>query len=341
MARAELLKQLFRAYRNSDRELFMEAARAIAEEEKEKRHSSLANELLRILNNGTPVASPLLRSPFPQPPKDQDRRLSLLDIKTPDRFLRDLILEERTIRTLKKVIREFRAWDTLLSSGLRPSNKLLFCGPPGCGKTATAEAMAGELGIPMLYVRFDSVVSSLLGETAANLRRIFDYAAQDTWVILFDEFDAIGRSRDDLTEHGELKRVVNAFLQLLDSFTGRSIVIAATNFEEALDPALWRRFDEIVRFNRPSLPQIEQLLKRRLAHMNSHKVNFSKYLPQLEGSSFADVERVALHILKECALQGRIEFSEQDLAIAIDNLTERRTILQGLRTSPTPRIEHP
>ena len=107
----------------------------------------------------------------------------------------------------------------------------MFYGPPGCGKTITAQAIAAEIGLPLLYVRFDAVISSYLGETASNIRRVFDYARNDSFVIFFDEFDAIARSRNDRYEHGEIKRVVNTFLQQLDNFKGKSLVIAATNFE--------------------------------------------------------------------------------------------------------------
>ena len=188
MVRADLLKQLFRAYRNSDREQFMDAARTIVEEERKKHHPSLANELGRILQNGVAVASPTLSGPFQPPPRDQDRRTPLLEVRHPDRFFRELVISETQRRSLTRVIQEFRSWDILEANGLIPSHKLLFCGPPGCGKTATAEAISCETGLPLLYARFDSIVSSLLGETAANLRKVFDYASQDNWIILFDEF---------------------------------------------------------------------------------------------------------------------------------------------------------
>ena len=115
-------------------------------------------------------------------------------------------------------------------------NRVIFCGPPGCGKTSAAEALAAELGVPLVVVRLDAIVSSYLGQTAGNLRRIFDYASTARWVVLFDEFDALGRERSDPSEHGEIKRVVNSFLQLLDSYTGPGLLVAATNHEETLDP---------------------------------------------------------------------------------------------------------
>ena len=238
-------------------------------------------------------------------------------------------------------MREFRQWDILEANGLRPSHKLLFCGPPGCGKTATAEVIATELGLPLVYIRFDSVVSSLLGETASNLRKVFEYIHEETWVVLFDEFDAIGRSRDDATEHGEIKRVVNAFLQMLDNFHGRSLLIAATNFEQALDPALWRRFDEVVRFERPTVGQIEELMKKRLIPVMNSKISTKRYGAQLEGSTFADVERIATDVLKSCALDGKTQLQAEDIKRAMESHALRMQVMQSSVHSEAPRVGTP
>ena len=341
MARADLLKQLFRAYRDSDRETFMDVARCIADEERKKRHPALANELLRILNNGVVAAMPNLRGTFQPPPRDHEKKAPLLEIKYPDRFFQELVLHTGTEELLLKVMREFREWDVLEANGLRPSHKLLFCGPPGCGKTATAEAIATELGLPLVYVRFDSVVSSLLGETASNLRKVFEYIHEETWVVLFDEFDAIGRSRDDATEHGEIKRVVNAFLQMLDNFHGRSLLLAATNFEQSLDPALWRRFDEVVRFDRPTGSQIDELMKMRLTAVRNPRVSTKRYVAQLEGSTFGDIERIAKDVLKSCALDGRTRLQADDVKKAMESHKFRRQIMQTSVPSNTPRVGAP
>ena len=341
MARADLLKQLFRAYRESDRESFMDVARSIADEERKKHHPSLANELLRILNNGVVAATPSLRGTFQPPPRDHEKRAPLLEIRHPDRFFRDLILHVGAKEILLKAMREFRQWDILEANGLRPSHKLLFCGPPGCGKTVTAEVIATELGLPLVYIRFDSVVSSLLGETASNLRKVFEYIHEETWVVLFDEFDAIGRSRDDATEHGEIKRVVNAFLQMLDNFHGRSLLIAATNFEQALDPALWRRFDEVVRFERPTVGQIEELMKKRLIPVMNSKISTKRYGAQLEGSTFADVERIATDVLKSCALDGKTQLQAEDIKRAMESHALRMQVMQSSVQSEAPRVGTP
>ena len=338
MARADLLKQLFRAYRDSDRDSFMDVAHSIVDEERKKNHIILANELLQILNNGVVASSPRLWGSIQPLPRDQEKNAPLLEVRRPDRYFREMVLDSNIEELLLRVMREFREWDVLEANGLKPSHKILFCGPPGCGKTATAEVIASELGLPLVYIRFDSVVSSLLGETASNLRKVFEYIRQDTWVVLFDEFDAIGRSRDDVTEHGEIKRVVNSFLQMLDNFDGRSLLVAATNFEQILDPALWRRFDDIVRFGLPTAAQIEELMEKRLHFVRNPKVSIKNCVKQLTGSTFGDVERVTTDILKTCALEGRTRLRSEDIKLAIDNQILRKQILENSLPSEFPRI---
>jgi len=198
MARADLLKKLFTGYQRRDDQAFKQAAEELIVEERKKQHSILANELERILRNGHSEQGTLKRLvPMEPGPTDSERRMALLDVRQPQRYMDDLVLEPPVRCAVDRVLREFREWDVLEANGLVPIRRVIFCGPSGCGKTAMAEAMSAELGIPMLYVRFDAVVSSLLGETAANLRKVFEYARRGQWVLFFDEFDAIGRSRDD------------------------------------------------------------------------------------------------------------------------------------------------
>lgn len=345
MARADLLKALFRSYKAGDDAAFHTAARELIEDERKKTHVVLANELTRILANGRagPASYTTDLAPAFHPlPKDSDRGAPLLEIRQPQRSLDSLVLTAEQRELLSGVLTEFRQWDVLEAHGLRPSTKLLFCGPPGCGKTATAEAISCSLGVPLLYVRFDAVVSSLLGETAANLRKVFDYASRDSWVVFFDEFDAIGRSRDDATEHGELKRVVNSFLQLLDGYRGRSLVIAATNFEQSLDPALWRRFDEIIRFERPSEEQIGQLLQGLLQSEPQPDFSLRDVAGRLAGMSHAEIERMCLDALRSKVLAGRRLLTRDDVDRAVaKQLARQRALINSVADVPPPAVDAP
>ncbi len=339
MARADLIKRLFRCHKTNDPSGFMDAAQAIIEEERKKHHGILAEELGRILTNGFVKETPSQLAHYQPPPRDPDRTTPLLQIKHPDRYLRDLVLADQQTSSLEITIREFREWDVLQANGLTPNHKLLFCGPPGCGKTVTAEAIARDLGLPLLYVRFDSVVSSLLGETSANIRKVFDYASNGTWVLFFDEFDAIGRSRDDISEHGEIKRVVNSFLQLLDNFTGKSLIIAATNFERSLDYALWRRFDAILRFEKPDLEQIIDLMHRHLSGLGVSKELLAQKARELLNMSHGDVERVCVDILKLCVMEGKKTCEEKDVEQAIQRQKHRQKILNRVSEDVHPKVD--
>jgi SpoVK/Ycf46/Vps4 family AAA+-type ATPase len=334
------MKKLLRSYQRRDDQAFRATAQEIAQEERKKHHPVLANELERILENGESPSNGWNTglAPFEPPPKDIEGRGPLFEAKYPERYLEDLVLDESVRRSIDLLVQEFYAWDTLQANGLLPARRVLFCGPPGCGKTATAEALSAEFGLPLLYVRFDAVVSSLLGETAANIRKVFDYARRGQWVVLFDEFDAIGRSRDDATEHGEIKRVVNSFLQIMDGFNGRSLVIAATNFEQALDPAVWRRFDDVVRFGKPDEKHLALFVRKRLAPARFQDAQVDTLVDKLSGLSFADAERVCLDIRKLGVLRGDRKVREDDIAEAFARHSYRRSVLEKLPTDGTAPI---
>lgn len=310
MTTSESFRKLLLAHFEGDAEAFRGAARDYINEERRKNHHVVARDLERLLatyNGLSVVRGNNGLSPLPSGsrdlPKDKERDIALVEMFEPARRLSDLVLDEATRRTLERIVDENRRADLLKTYGARPANRILFCGPPGCGKTVSAEAIAAELYLPLALVRFDAVVSSYLGETAANLRKVFDFARSRPMVVLFDEFDAIGKDRASLEEHGEIKRVVNSFLQILDGFRSDTVAIAATNHQGLLDPALWRRFDEIVFFDLPDAAAIEDLLRRNLRQIGIHPALGLPALAEgLVGLSHADVERIARDAVKEMLL---------------------------------------
>jgi SpoVK/Ycf46/Vps4 family AAA+-type ATPase len=323
MTAANALRKLVMAHALGDVRQFSATLGEYIAEERRKRHHQLADDLERIFSNGT--ATPkietltLLRPSGADLPRDKEKGTLLLELFEPTVSLSEMIVNDSVRTSLERIMTEQRKRDLLMSYGLSPSRKVLFCGPPGCGKTMAAEVLAKELYLPLVLVRFDSVISSYLGETAANLRRVFNFASSRPMVLLFDEFDAIGKRRDDAEEHGELKRVVNAFLQMLDSLRGDALTIAATNHEEMLDSALWRRFDDVILFEPPSASQIEELLKRHLRQIGTAEIDWKTRAEVLEGSSHADVKRVAQDAAKNCLLSGArcVDANFLDQAIAL------------------------
>jgi len=336
MPSGKLLRQLFKGIANSDEQSYRNAAEQIIHEERAKQHHLLANDLQRLLSNGTPdLTGDSLKVSRIKPneiPKDTEKGLPLLEVHIPCRFLGDIVLSDQNKSLLEEVILEQEREDLLKSYGLKPKAKLLFCGPPGCGKTLSAEVLAAELQLELIIVRFDAVVSSYLGETASNLRKVFDFLEKGRFVALFDEFDAIGKERDDEAEHGELKRVVNSFLQMMDSYRGQSILIAATNHEGMLDRALWRRFDEIFFLDRPNIEQIRRLLELKLRAINYDlPLESRSLLQQLEGFSYADIERIVVQALKQMLLKGRKSLDQDIFGDAVKREAERKTIVTKVR----------
>jgi SpoVK/Ycf46/Vps4 family AAA+-type ATPase len=327
MARADLLKELLASYQRDDNTRFEEIAAEIIDEERKKHHTVLANDLENIMQSDTSSRRKNSSVNHLSPPSDDDSGLPLVEVKEPSRHLEDLVLDKETRQVLQKAMYEFREWDTLQMNGLSPVPRILFCGPSGCGKTATAEAVSAELGLPLLYIRFDAIVSSFLGETSENLRKVFDFASKNQWVILFDEFDALGQSREAKSEHGEMKRVVNSLLQVMDNFQGRSLIIAATNYEESLDRAIWRRFDEVIGFDLPSESELRRLIEKRLSPVEFESNHVDLLVENLTGATHADAERVCLDVRKSCVLRGMNKVTKDDITEALTRFDYRDSIL--------------
>lgn len=327
MANGKVLRQLLKAGAWGDQAAFRRASEAIIEEERQKQHHLLANDLEQILYGGDMhLRSPRQQHFIADVPVDKERGLPLLDIRQPKRSLEEIILPETSTAMIEEMLEEHRRSEVLRSYGMKPSGKVIFFGPPGCGKTLAAEVIAFELDRSLAIVRLDALVSSFLGETAANLRQIFEFIAKHQMVVLFDEFDAIGKERGDSAEHGELRRVVNAVLQMMDAYDGQSLILAATNHEKILDSAIWRRFDESIEFPLPDKKQLTALLQLKLRGIRRQfELDDVVLLQDFEGKSGSDVERVVRRAVKRMILRNQEFLTLKELRGAL--------LREGLRKS--------
>jgi len=319
MASGKTLRQLIKAGASGDSTAFRRASEVVIDEERQKQHHLLANDLEQILYGDKllPAEHGLSRI-LPKVPTDKERGLPLLDMRQPRRTIEEIVLPTETLSAIEELLEEHRRQDVLRSYGMKASNKIIFFGPPGCGKTLAAEIIASELDYPLAIVRLDALVSSYLGETAANLRKVFDFISQYPMVALFDEFDALGKKRDDSSEHGELRRVVNAVLQMMDAYHGQSLLLAATNHEHILDVAIWRRFDETIAFPPPSEEQVAQILVLKLRGVRREfEVEEKQVVGMFKALSGSDIERVVRRAVKRMILRNQEFLTIENLKSAL------------------------
>lgn len=244
MARSDLLRNLFAAYSRGDDRGFRSAAAEIIADERRKRHLLLAGELEHALTRDLRpgAADPLTLRPIP---KSRDDR-PLLRLCKPERELRDLVLPQAAADIIGEIIAENRNRSALAGYGLKPRQRILFIGPPGTGKTASAHAIAAELSLPVASVSTAALTSSYLGETARNIESVIRFAESSPCVLVFDEIDALVGERSHSQDHAEMRRVVATVLQLFEEVHGESVLAATSNHPSLIDYALWRRFDEVI-----------------------------------------------------------------------------------------------
>ena len=239
--------------------------------------------------------------------------------------MNDLVLSDHVKDRLQYIIDENTKSDDLYAVGLAPKRTILFCGPPGTGKTLSARVMSNMIGYQFVYVLFDSIISSLLGETATNLRKVFSFVEEGKYVALFDEFDIVGKSRDDPTEHGEVKRVVNNFMQMLDTYDGDSIIIAATNHARLLDGAVWRRFDEILYFDLPNPSQRMAVLEKYLGYAkHDPNCDLERMMRKTGKYSSADLAQICEDAIRFSVISGRDTVLSSDLEWAYNEQKRRK-----------------
>lgn len=298
MARADLLLDIVKAGAEGDQALFQKALEALITEERSKQHNILADRLAEHLNLS---GHPMRRARSVAAVSSEEAKL-FHEIR-PQRRFDDLLLPHTVEQACSELVEEHNRVDLLRAHNLEPRNRVFLVGPPGNGKTSLAEALAQELGYPMLVVRYESIIGSYLGETAVRLAKLFAYARTQRCVLFFDEFDVIGKERGDVHETGEIKRVVSSLLLQIDRLPSYVVVVTATNHSELLDRAVWRRFQLRLDLPEPGRGQrtawLEMFEKRSGLQFGHTRDYLSR---RLAGLSFAELEQFAQDVQRRYVL---------------------------------------
>lgn len=305
MATADQIKSLIRFHFHNDSERFLTTALQLAAYEAHQGHISLAREIRTIIDKKQNINIKVI--PF-------KKELSeFILVHHPTIKMSHIILNNNLKKKINRILEEYNQKDKLLKYGMQNRRKILLSGPPGTGKTMTASIISHELKMPLYSIQMDKIITKFMGETSAKLRQIFDVIKTQQGIFLFDEFDAIGseRGRDD--DIGEMRRVLNSFLQFMENDTSKSIIIAATNNIQLLDKALFRRFDDILYYNLPKKTEATQLIKNRLASFLG-KYKMSDILKNVKNLSHAEITQACYDAVKESILNNKNTVSKSLLS---------------------------
>lgn len=316
MATADQVKALVRSHADGDDARFFSIALQVAARAARSGQTNFAQEL-RALVDELRREPPRSRSPVPvaQPRGELN---SLLGVSYPNTRMNDLVLAPQVRERLELALLEQRQQDKLRDQGFMPLRKLLLVGPPGTGKTLTASALAGELHLPLFVIRLDGLITKFMGETAAKLRLIFDALRETRGVYFFDEVDALGGERARSNDVGEIRRVLNSFLQFLEFEETESLLVAATNHPQLLDAAMFRRFDAVIEYPLPTGPVIKALVSNRLANVKLARMSWSQVTKAARGLSHSEITMAAERAAKDLILRGQDEITTSDLVGALN-----------------------
>ena len=320
--KAVLLKRLFTAVQQGSNVDVLAICSRIVEDEKRLGHGKLARDLERSLQAAkqrttTSKFAPNAPASLTTLPANKRDSAPLVQVIERDRLRHHMVLPPEVEQRFLRIEKEYAARSRLAAYGLHARKRILLFGPPGCGKSLGAERLAWATGLPLHRVRFDTLISSYFGETASNLGKVFEAAEKQPCALFLDECDTIARARGDSNDVGEVSRVVNMLLQLLEDYRGDGLIIAATNHYESLDKAIYRRFDEAVQIPKPGIIEIGRLLKTALASLNIESdINFEHFAASLDGLSFSEVERIAKNAAKRCVMANRRQVGLSDLEAA-------------------------
>lgn len=324
MATNDQLKALVVSHADGDDPQFYAVAMQVAAKAARSGQAKFAQELRDLVDDLRQKADTTARVAAVVPVTQPRGELgSLLTVTYPDARLSDLALSQDLATRLQHVLLEQRQRDQLARHGLRPARRLLLVGPPGTGKTSTARVIAGELGLPLFAIRLDSIITKFMGETAAKLRLVFDALVETRGVYLFDEVDALAGDRAAPNDVGEIRRVLNSFLQFLEEEASDSVIIAATNHPRLLDNALFRRFDTVMHFALPDESSIQTVIENRLASFSPANLSWKRVISAAQGLSHGEITTASEDAAKRTVLAGRARIRTDDLVTA---LTERARV---------------
>jgi SpoVK/Ycf46/Vps4 family AAA+-type ATPase len=318
MGTARHMIALLRSHLDGDDKEFLSVAMQAAAHEARLGHTTLAQQLRDLIDEAKRRATAVENRPGQLIVLEPRGELAnLLSVQSPSGRLGDMALPEALLDRLNRVLLEHRQQKKLREHGLTPRRKLLFVGPPGTGKTMTASALAGELHLPLFTIMLEGLITKFMGETASKLRAVFEAIRQTQGVYLFDEFDALGAHRSQTNDVGEIRRVLNSFLQLLEKDSSQSLIVAATNHPEMLDRALFRRFDDVLEYELPAAEVVQQVLQRKLAMFQASDVEWSRVLPEAASLSHSDLARASEEAAKKAVLRGSTRITTEALLAAL------------------------
>jgi SpoVK/Ycf46/Vps4 family AAA+-type ATPase len=319
VATNDQLKALVKSHADGDDSQFYSVAMQVAAKAARAGQSKFAQELRDMVDDirKKRAMSPGIASvvPVAQP---RGELASLVSVSYPDERLGDLVLGHHLAERLTHLLREQRQRDVLMRHGLNPVRRVLLVGPPGTGKTSTARVLAGELDLPLFAMRLDTIITKFMGETASKLRLIFNALVDSRGVYLFDEVDALAGDRTGGNDVGEIRRVLNSFLQFLEEDTSESIVVAATNHPQLLDRALFRRFEMVMEFSLPDDDGVRAVIENRLSSFRTSKLSWTRIFTAARGLSHAEIAIASENAAKRTVLSGRKQIVTDDLLSALD-----------------------
>jgi len=321
MATAEQIKSLIRSHFSDDTERFNTLALQVAAYEAQQGHGAVAHDIRQIVDKARrEKGSKILKFP-------RDLRTLVLSEESPVPMAA-LVLPKKLQDRIKRIIHEYRQRDKLKTHGLSHRRKVLLIGPPGTGKTMSAKVLAHEARLPLYTIQVDKLVTKFMGETSAKLRQIFELIQEETGVYLFDEFDAIGGERTLENDVGEMRRVLNTFLQFIDQDVSDSLIVAATNSPKLLDRALYRRFDDVLYYDQPGANDRRSLIQNILGPFMTPRFDWKAVVAESEGLSHAEIDSACRDSIKQTLLKDQKTIKASLLR---QMLAERREAHQGDR----------